>query len=115
MTIFALYLPLKTKVIPQKPGRFLLVLIASFLESLKNNELVKKKLYELRIDKSLGVNEIHPKLLRESSCVIAKPLAELFQKSLDDGVVPRDWRKGNITSLYKKVLYQRLKIIDQLV
>jgi len=76
---------------------------SEFLESLKINEqLVKKKLDELRADKSPGVDEIHPKLLRELSCAIAKPLAELFQKSLDKGVVPDDWRNANITSLFKK-------------
>ena len=76
---------------------------SEFLDSVKITEqLVKKKLDELRTDKSPGVDEIHPKLLRELSCELAKPLAKMFQKSLEDGVVPEDWRNANITSLFKK-------------
>ena len=63
---------------------------------------VKLKLERLRTDKSPGVDELHPMLLRELRDEIAEPLAEIFQASLDTGKVPDDWRSANITSLFKK-------------
>ena len=63
---------------------------------------VKNRLEKLRTDKSSGVDEIHPMLLRELRDEIAQPLAELFKASLETGVVPEDWRSANITSLFKK-------------
>ena len=45
-------------------------------------------------NKSQGPDEIHPRLLKELSSVIAEPLAKLFQNSLVQGVVPNDWRKA---------------------
>ena len=63
---------------------------------------VKLKLERLRTDKSPGVDELHPMLLRELRDEIAEPLAEIFQASLDTGKVQDDWRSANITSLFKK-------------
>ena len=51
---------------------------------------------------SQGPNEIHPRLLKELSAIIAEPLAKRFQNSLVYGVVPNDWREANITALFKR-------------
>ena len=63
---------------------------------------VKQKLDKLKTDKSPGVDEIHPMLLRELREEIAQPLSEIFKASLETGKVPDDWRSANITSLFKK-------------
>ena len=63
---------------------------------------VLQKLTKLKVDKSPGVDGIHPKLLFELRHEIAKPIAELFVKSLNQGDVPRDWRDASITALFKK-------------
>ena len=64
--------------------------------------MVQKKLEEFNSNKSQGPNEIHSRLLKELSSVIAEPLAKLFQNSLVQDVVPNDWREANITTLFKK-------------
>ena len=46
---------------------------------------------ELNSNKSPGPDEIHPRLLKELSSVIAEPLSKLFQNFLVQGVVPYDW------------------------
>ena len=61
-----------------------------------------QKLAKLKVDKSPGVDGIHPKLLFELRHELAKPIAELFIKSLNQGDVPRDWRDASITALFKK-------------
>ena len=56
----------------------------------------------MKINKSPGSDEIHPKLLYELRLYITKPLAKLFNLSLKYGVVPEDWRNANVTPLFKK-------------
>ena len=53
-------------------------------------DMVQQKLEELNSNKSEGPDEIHPRLLKELSSVIAEPLPKLFQNSLVQGDVPND-------------------------
>ena len=64
--------------------------------------MVQQKLKELNGNKSEGPDEIHSRLLKELSSVIAEPLAKLFKKSLVHGVVPNNCWEANITALFKK-------------
>ena len=50
----------------------------------------------------MGSGEMHPRVLRESSDVVAKPLSMVFEKSWQSGEDPGDWKKGNIVSIFKK-------------
>ena len=40
----------------------------------------------------MGLDEIHPRVLRELAEVIAKPLSIIYQWSLLTGEVSEDWR-----------------------
>ena len=42
------------------------------------------------------------KLLKEIVEQISTPLAKLFNLSLEEGIVPSEWKEANITSLFKK-------------
>ena len=74
--------------------------------------MVQKIIRDLNSNKSQRPVEIHPRLLKELSSVIAEPLAKLFQNSLVHGVVPNDWRAANITALIKKSSKSEVRIID---
>ena len=52
--------------------------------------------------KSIGPDEIHPRVLRELAEVIAEPLCIIYQHSLLTGEVPKDWRLASVTPIYKK-------------
>jgi hypothetical protein len=64
--------------------------------------LVEKKLQSLKIDKSPGLDGIHPKILFELRKEISEPLSNLFNQSLEDGTVPADWKDAGVTPLFKK-------------
>ena len=54
------------------------------------------------MSKSCGPDNCHPFFLRECAEEIYLPLSEIFQRSISTGDVPNDWKKANITCIFKK-------------
>jgi len=69
---------------------------------------------KLKPDKLPGPDNIHPMFLRETAYNIALPvsLTLIFRKSLNQSVLPEEWKCVNITPIYKKDSDQKLKTID---
>ena len=65
-------------------------------------ETVKDILDQLKESLAPGPDGIHAKVLKECSENLAQPLYLIFRKSLDEGVVPDDWKQANVTPIYKK-------------
>ncbi|GAB0186019.1 mitochondrial enolase superfamily member 1 [Grus japonensis] len=63
---------------------------------------VRERLGKLNIHKSMGPDGIHPQVLRELADVISVSLSIIFERSWRTGEVPEDWRKANVTLVFKK-------------
>ena len=51
--------------------------------------------------KSPGPDNIHPAIIRALSSVLAAPLTALYQRSVDDGILPADWKLARVTAIHK--------------
>ena len=67
-----------------------------------NPEMIEKKIKKMKDNKSPGVDGIPQKLLKEIVEQISTPLAKVLNLSLDEGIVPSEWKEANITPLFKK-------------
>ncbi|GAB0208323.1 mitochondrial enolase superfamily member 1 [Grus japonensis] len=69
---------------------------------LVEEDRVREHLGKLDIHKSMGPDGMHPRVLSELAAVIARPLSIIFERSWRTGEVPEDWRKANVTLVFKK-------------
>ena len=65
-------------------------------------EVVASKTNNMKENKSPGEDGLSPKILKESVEQISKPLAHVFNMSLQEGIVPVEWKEANIIPLLKK-------------
>ena len=65
-------------------------------------EVVANTIYNMKENKSPEVDGIAPKILKETVEQMCTPLAHLFNMSLQEGIVPFEWKEANIIPLFKK-------------
>ncbi|KAF2343715.1 Reverse transcriptase domain [Trinorchestia longiramus] len=65
-------------------------------------EEVEEQLSNLNPYKSTEPDGLGPRILKETAEVISEPLTNIFNRSLETGIVPDDWKRANVTPIFKK-------------
>ena len=67
-----------------------------------DDEVVMSRLKKLHVSKAPGVDDIVPLILINTADVICRPISIIFNATLTTGVVPVDWRRANVTAIFKQ-------------
>lgn len=63
---------------------------------------VQQAIRDLKASSVSGPDGIHPRYLKKCEAYVTEPLRIIFIESLISGTIPVDWKKANVTSMYKK-------------
>ena len=63
---------------------------------------VEKLLSKIKPHKACGPDELPNMVLSKCAKSLAPGISTLFQKSLDSGILPKDWTDANVTPVFKK-------------
>ena len=85
-----------------EPMAFVTPVESSFHFSRISVQEVLSALNQLNLRKSPGLDGISVKLLKDTSDVIAQPLANIFNLSLQTGIFPDDWKIAKISPVFKE-------------
>ena len=66
------------------------------------HDRIKDKIDKMKSTAAPGDDNITPRLLQSIEDIICVPLSIIFAQSLNEGIVPEDWRRANITPVFKK-------------
>jgi len=69
---------------------------------LVEEDCVRDLFSNLDVHKSMGPDGMHPRVLRELADITAELLPIILERSGRTGEVPEDWRKANVTPIFKK-------------
>ena len=65
-------------------------------------DMVSKQFDKMKENKAAGNDGMGSTFLKAVGRAISMPLVMLFQKSVDEGEIPMQWREANVTAIYKK-------------
>ena len=62
---------------------------------------VFNKLNSFRIERAHGPDDISPRFLAPVAKELAQPVYKIFKKSLDEGMLPSDWKAANVSPIHE--------------
>ena len=73
----------------------------NFKLSQVSETFVAKELQKLKSNKSTGLHNIPPRLLKDGADALAMPLAILMNRSINEGSIPASWKHAIVTPVHK--------------
>ena len=61
-----------------------------------------KRLKSMKTSKSMGPDNCHPRLLKETADSIKEPINIIFNNTFKEGTLPDEWKDAHVTAIYKK-------------
>jgi hypothetical protein len=65
-------------------------------------EKVVQEIRNLKANKAAGVDELESNYIKSCMEAVAKPLKLIFEKTIKEGVIPREWKEANVTAVFKQ-------------
>ena len=65
-------------------------------------EEVRRLILDLKAQSAAGPDNIHPRVLKECADQVSVPITMIFQHSLKSGSILKNWKRGNMTPIFKK-------------
>ena len=62
--------------------------------------MVKKAIFVMNVNKSCGPDDIHPHVLKELVDIMSNPIVLLLNRTMEEGVIPDDWKKAIVSPIY---------------
>ena len=78
-----------------------------------SQEMISDIIKGLKMNKSPGVDGITSTYILKIRDMILDPLVHIYNRSFKFNEIPLDWKRANITPIFKKEVRNLLKIIDQ--
>ena len=66
------------------------------------SDMVKQNIFNMKVNKSCGPDEVPPCILKELDDSLSAPIALLLNKTLECGVLPLDWKRAYVSPIFKK-------------
>lgn len=63
---------------------------------------ITKALINLNVNKSPGPDGVHPKILKECAEQLSYPLKRLFERTMEEGRIPKSWKTAEVRPIFKK-------------
>jgi len=74
-----------------------------FIDNIEINEMrIIKAFNELKDNKAAGVDDLNSSFVLGTREGLLKPLEMIFKQTFETGEIPSDWKKANVTSIFKK-------------
>ena len=67
-----------------------------------NEQRISKAIDDLKNNKAAGVDDLNSSFIKGCSSGIVRPLNIIFKQSLVAEQIPCDWKKANVTAIFKK-------------
>ena len=75
--------------------------VDSFSEILITNNDILEDVRDMNSSSAPGADNMHACFIKRMVCYLVLPLKIIFNKSIQSGCIPYDWRAGIIVPLYK--------------
>ena len=66
------------------------------------SDMVKQEIFNMKVNKSCGPDEVPPRILKELLDSLSAPIALFLDKTLECGVLPLDWKRAYVSPIFKK-------------
>ena len=76
---------------------------SAILETIRvTAEMVDAEIKAMNVNKACGPDNIHPRVMKELVSFISLPIAILLNRTMQEGVIPRDWKRAFVSAIFKK-------------